>query len=220
MKQSRPFPFMKLPVAIRAKIYNFILKHDDDVPITSRQNTRMAYSPAYRGRNNLSILATCKQIQAEAAPIIYGQVLHFTGTEVIMNYLLQIRTKNRGYLRSLRSDTYTSASARAMFHLLEDTPNIERISFAHVSSNEKPVTAIRNIFNDASQWLLNLDKTNPTKGLEILGFDDTAFHLREKSKSGEVTVTQWGPGEQLDFLKGLKMKLKQAAATAAKKAAG
>jgi hypothetical protein len=219
MKQSRPFPFMGLPIAIRTKIYNFMLKHDDDIAITSRQNSRMAYSPTYRGKNNLAILATCNQVRAEAAPIVYSQVFHFTGTEVIMNYLLQIRIQNRGYLRSIRSETYNSASAKAMFHLLEESPHIERISFAHVSSNEKPVTAIKNIFNDASQWLLSLDKANPIKGLEILGFDDTAFHLREKSKSGEVTVTQWGPGEQLDFLKGLKMKLKQAAAAAAKKAA-
>ncbi|KAF2786629.1 hypothetical protein K505DRAFT_259478 [Melanomma pulvis-pyrius CBS 109.77] len=211
LKQGRAFPVMRLPIAIRTKILHFMLVHDDAISIALRQNTRHAYSPNYKGKNNLAILSTCKQLQGEATPIVYNQMFHFTGTEVIANFLLQIRMQNRAHLRSLRSNTYNSASAKTMFHLLEDAPQIQHISFAHVSSNEKPMTATKNIFNDASQWLLTLDKQNPTKGLDILSFDDTAFHMREKDEEGNVMVTQWGPGEQIDFLKGFKLKLKQAA---------
>jgi hypothetical protein len=85
-----------------------------------------------------------------------------------------------------------------MFHLLAEAPNLSKLSFAHVSSSETPKKAVNNIWNDAGVWLVAIDRNNPTKGLDILEFNDKAFHMRERNKkAGEVKITCWGPNEQV-----------------------
>lgn len=72
----------------------------------------------------------------------------FPGTQVVADFLMRIGS-NRKFLRSLRSETYVTQSARTMFHLLSESPHLERLSFAHVSSGENAKTAVKNIWNDA-----------------------------------------------------------------------
>lgn len=208
IKQSLPFPLMKLPQEVRAKILKNLLKHDEDTVAMALKHsgTKSAYSPVYSGKNNLAIIGTCKQICGESAAIVYTQYFHFPGTQVISSFLLQIG-QFRQFLVKLRSDTYNSTSARTMFHLLQEARMLQLLRFTHISSNESPKTAVRNIYNDGNSWLLSLDKNNPTKGLDILEFEVSAFHMREKDKNGNVNVVQWGHGEQLEFLKGLRLKL-------------
>ena len=212
-KQSLPFPFLKLPLNVRAKVLSYLLKYDGEaVPMTMKQGgARTAYSPVYCEKNCAAILATNKQIQKEAAQIFYSQKFHFPGTQVVAAFLLQIGSFKK-YLVSIRSDTYNPTSARVMFPLLQGAKSLQLVSFGHVSSNESPKTAIKNIFDDGHRWLLTVERNNPAKGLDILRFDQSAFHVRVKDENGEEkTVVQWGPGEQLEFLKGLRIKLEQAA---------
>ncbi|KAF2468037.1 uncharacterized protein BDR25DRAFT_316191 [Lindgomyces ingoldianus] len=211
LKQSVPFPLMKLPVSIRAKIFHHLLVHPEGaITMALKQGgTKTAYAPTYNSKNRLTILQGCRQIHEEAAPILYGQLFHFPGTQVISSFLLQCGS-NRKHLKNIRSDTYNSQSARTMFHLLQEAKDFEKLSFAHVSSNEQPKTAIKNIYNDAHGWLLNLDPKKPTKGLDVMSFDHSAFHWREKDNEGNTIVKQWGPAEQVEFLKGLRIKLNQA----------
>jgi hypothetical protein len=208
IKQSLPFPLLELPKKIRTKVLNYLLKHDEKaIPMTLKQGgTKAPYSMAYAGKNNNAILATCKQLRDEAGEIVYNHQFHFPGTQVIASFLLQIG-QFRGFLSSLRSDTYNASSARMMFGLLLEAPALQRLSFAHVSSNESPVTASKNIYNDAQAWLLALEKKGPAKALDIIRFDNAAFHVRDKDAKGNVTVIQWGEAEQIAFLKSLRSKL-------------
>jgi hypothetical protein len=58
------------------------------------------------------------------------------------------------------------------------------------------------------EWLMGVDKNDPTKGLEVLVFHEQAFHMREKVKGiDRHRVLQRGPAEQLEFLKGLRAKM-------------
>jgi hypothetical protein len=58
------------------------------------------------------------------------------------------------------------------------------------------------------EWLMGVDRSDPTKGLEVLVLDEQAFHMREKDKTaGGFKVLQWGLAEQLEFLKGLRVKM-------------
>jgi hypothetical protein len=204
IKQSVPFPFMQLPKDIRKKVYSFLMKHDDDhVRIVLAQgNKKVAYSQLYKGKKNLAMLATCKKIRDEAAPIVYGQKFTFSGTQVITTWMLQIGQFGK-FLKQLECDSYTGTSARLLFHMLvTNAPNVERLSFLHVSSNERPGTASKN--GDAQPWLDVVNKTDPGAGLRILHFSNTAFHMRVKQKDGSVNVVQWGPGEKRDFVRGLQ----------------
>jgi len=67
----------------------------------------------------LALLRTCKQIHAEATPIVYTQPFSFPGTQVVADFLLRIGS-NRRLIRSLQSSTYATQSARTMFHLLSE----------------------------------------------------------------------------------------------------
>ncbi|KAF2204493.1 hypothetical protein GQ43DRAFT_437917, partial [Delitschia confertaspora ATCC 74209] len=171
---------------------------------------RIAYAPDYQAKNRLSILRTCKEVCKETLPIVYSQMFHFPGTQVISSFLLQIG-ECRKHLQFLRSDAYNGQSARTMFHLLQDAKNLKKISFAHASSNEQPKTAIKNIYNDAHVWMLGLNREDPYHDIKLLCFDNAAFHMCERDEEGNVVVTQWGPPEQILFLKGLKQKLDQGA---------
>jgi hypothetical protein len=94
-----------------------------------------------------------------------------------------------------------------MFNHLSSARSLQKLSFAHVSSNESPKKAVKNIWNDAGAWLEALDHSNPTKGLDILEFDEQAFHVREKDKkTGTLKVTCWGPSEQVSRLLSLVVK--------------
>ncbi|KAF1840030.1 uncharacterized protein K460DRAFT_241833, partial [Cucurbitaria berberidis CBS 394.84] len=209
LRQDVPFRILALPLHIRTKILRLTLKHEEpSIPIVIKQSSaRSIWSPTYHARFLLAMLQTCKQIHAEAAPLVYGQSFYFPSTQVICDFLLRIGNHRR-FLRSLRSETYASRSARTMFHLLAEARYLERLSFAHVSSSETPKAAVKNIWNDAENWLLGLDRNNPCKGLDVLVFDEQAFHMREKDlEAGGFKVLQWGPAEQLEFLKGLRAKM-------------
>lgn len=206
LKQSAPFPFLELKPAIRAKVYRYLLKHDKDaIGVTLKQGiTKTPYSPGYGGKNNLAILATSKQISTEAATILYSQKFHFAGTQVVASFLLHIGQFRR-YLVKIRLDSYNSNSAKIMFHLLQDAKCLKILSFAHISSDNVPKTAVRNMFADTKVWLLGVDKEDPTKGLDTLFFDPSAFHMREKDEDGKITVVQWGETERREFFKGLRI---------------
>ena len=92
----------------------------------------------------LAILATNKLLHAEAAPIVYTQPFSFPGTQVPTDFLLRIGTHRR-FLTSLRSETYTSQSARTLFHLLLSSPHLQQLSFAHISPSENPEQAIKTV---------------------------------------------------------------------------
>jgi hypothetical protein len=217
IKQSVPFPFMALPIGIRKMVYEKLLLHDKDaINMTLKQsNRKIAYSTDYRAKNKLAVLSACKEVRKEAAPIVYGQKFHFAGTQVITSFMVQIG-KFRKYLRRFESETYNASTARHMFQLLMDAPGFQSLHFAHVSSNEGPKTAIKNIFNDAGRWLLSIDPQDPEKGLDVLTFGPAAFHRREKHDDGiNFTVIQWGPGEHQLFQQGLRSRLRRAANAAA-----
>ncbi|KAF2869565.1 hypothetical protein BDV95DRAFT_609103 [Massariosphaeria phaeospora] len=213
IKQELPFRMLALPLHVRAKILRFALKHDEDrIHLTLKQSgSKTAYAPDYHGRNFLAVLGANKQMAAEAGAIVYGQFFHCPGTQVLSQFLIGIGLRNVKYLQQIHSDTYHKQTAQTSFHLLQEARALQRFSFAHVSSNESPPTAVKNIFNAAGTWLLSIDRNNPLKGLDVLTFEEAAFHTREKDPEGGVTVTQWGPAEQMDFLKALKAKLRAGA---------
>ncbi|KAH7076929.1 hypothetical protein BKA63DRAFT_490209 [Paraphoma chrysanthemicola] len=208
IRTEPPFPLLSLPLHIRTKIFTVLLKHfSPTIPITLKSKARTVCSPDYHGRNTLTLLRSCKQLHTEATPLVYAQTLTFPGTQIASSFLLSIGS-NRRLLRSLRSETYASSSARTMFHLLSEAHNIQRLSFAHVSSSETPAKAVQNIWKDAGAWLSGLDRADPVKGLEVLRFDERAFHVREKDgKGGGYRVMCWGAAEQMEFLEGLRARM-------------
>jgi hypothetical protein len=208
LRQATPFRLMDLPLHIRTKILRYTLKHDrPNISIVMKPSERRPWSPGYKAKNSLAVLAASKQLHTEAAPIVYNHTFEFPGTPVATDFLLRIGSHRR-FLTSLRSDTYTSQSARTLFHLLTEAKHLHCLSFAHMSSSETPKQAIKTIWGDAMEWLMSVDKNDPTKGLEVLVFDEQAFHVRERDReTGLVKILQWGPAEQLEFLRGLSGKM-------------
>jgi hypothetical protein len=209
LKQSLPLPILKLPISARMKVFNYVLKDESEtLALKLTQGcSRIAYAPDFYTPNNLALLSTCKQILEEAAPIVYsGHKFQFAGTQVAATFLLQIG-HFRPYVRSLEMDTYNGSSARTVFRLLQDCRNIEHVKFNHISSNESPQTAIKNMYHHAESWLCVPDKNNPTKRLDILKFDTAAFHMRAKDADGDLTVIQWSDRDKIEFQRGLRLKL-------------
>ncbi|KAF2035851.1 hypothetical protein EK21DRAFT_106688 [Setomelanomma holmii] len=140
-----PIPFLTLPPHIRTKILNYTLKHHaTSIPFAAKLKTRSIWSPEYHTPNLLAFLRTSKQIHTEATPIVYDQAFTFPSTQIACDFLLRIGS-NRRFLHSLRSETYTSASARTMFQLLAEAHHLQHLSFAHVSSSEGPTKAVAQI---------------------------------------------------------------------------
>jgi len=52
IKQSVPFPFMKLPIHLRQKVYKYLVKHEDDVVkvVLAQGSKKTAYSQRYKGK--------------------------------------------------------------------------------------------------------------------------------------------------------------------------
>jgi len=200
IRQETPFRFLALPLYIRTKIYALLLTHPEPaIRIVMKGSTRTVWSPTYHSPHKLALLRTSQQVYAEANPMLYTQPFAFSGTQVAGDFLLRI-SRNRALLRSLRCETYASQSARTMFHLLAEARGLQRLSFAHVSSNETPKKAVGNIWNDAGNWLVGIDRSDPLEGLGVLMFGERAFHIRVKDKkAGGFRVTAWGPAEQVSI---------------------
>jgi hypothetical protein len=175
--------------------------------VAIKPSEQRAWAPAYHAKNMLAVLGANRQLHAESAPIAYSQTIEFPGTQAATDFLLRIGTHRR-FLTSLRSETYSSQSARTLFHLLTEAQNLQRLSFAHISSSENPKQAVKTTWSDAMEWLMGVDRNDPTKGLEVLVIDEQAFHMREKDKAaGGFKVLQWSLAEQLEFLKGPRAKM-------------
>lgn len=211
-KQSLPFPLMRLTSEIRAHIFRYVLRAENgEVKVTLKQGgSKSAYAPDYAGKHRLSLLQIDSEVRKEALPIVFEQRFFFPGTQALSSFLLQIGG-SRIYIQHLRCDTYNPQTARTVFHLLQDCKNLKKFSFKHVSSNEQPKTAVKNMFNDAQGFLLNHDKEDPIGGLSKLSFDPGAFHMRTKNDDGSYSVIQWGPKEQHMFAVNLKEKCVAAA---------
>jgi hypothetical protein len=151
LRQETPFRLMDLPLHIRTKILQYTLEHDrPNIGIVMKPTERRPWAPDYKAKNIMAVLATSKQLHAEAAPIVYSHTFEFPGTPVATDFLLRIGSHRR-FLTSLRSDTYTSQSARTLFHLLTEAKYLQRLSFAHISSSETPKHAIKTIWGDAME---------------------------------------------------------------------
>ena len=208
IKQDRPFPLLELPKDIRTRILKYLLQDETgSLTLSLKQGgNRTAYAQHYHEKHNVAILATCKQLRDEAAEIIYGHKFNFPGTQVAASFLLQTN-QFQPWLKQLELETYNPSTARTLFWLLRNCPQLERIKFNHITSNESPKTAITNFFNDVGCWLCVVDKANPCKRLELIEFDDFAYHMRVKTDDGKVIVTQWEAEEKDEFQKGLRAKL-------------
>lgn len=93
---------------------------------------------------------------------------------------LSLIARNIPVLRTLHSETYTTKSARLMFAHLNTARSLETLSFEHISSNETPGKAIKNLWTDGRKWMAVLDQAKSTKGLDVLRFGEKPFHVREK----------------------------------------
>jgi len=133
-KPVKPFPFLSLPSELRNKIYSLCLEDPDGmvmgegwrahrrVPKRCQHNRYGA--DRYAGLNNLcppisaqddvykpltllpSLLATNKQIYAEAAAMLYSQPLHFTCTTALHSFLAPLSNKTASLVHSITLHSY------------------------------------------------------------------------------------------------------------------
>ncbi|OCK78665.1 hypothetical protein K432DRAFT_457306 [Lepidopterella palustris CBS 459.81] len=212
IKQSYPFPFMKLNASIRARIYRYLLEAEENTIRIKTKATghKLPYAPGYTSAHKLAIVTASKEVRKEALPILYNQKFCFDNTTGLQLFLLVIG-ECRLFVKNLSIDAYVSSTARTAFYLLGDCKNLNRIFFKHVSSNQQPKTAIKDFWNDAQPWLMQASQDNkedPMAVLKLMAFDPAAYHMRSKDlNTGETVVKMWGRQEHLVFLKGLKSKL-------------
>ncbi|KAF2750759.1 hypothetical protein M011DRAFT_474262 [Sporormia fimetaria CBS 119925] len=212
LKQSQPFRFLELPPSVRNRIYKILLRPEGgEIPITVTHGShKFAYSRTFGSKNKLAILAVSKQVYDEATPIAYGYRFVFTGTQVLNIFLLQIHKRFIKYIGNIQSETYNPASARNVFHTLQEATSLRRLSFKHISSDQSPPTAIKNFYDHANTWLHAVGTAKqPDKGLSILNFGPTAFHRREADEDGETQVVQWGQAEWKIFIEGIAAKCRR-----------
>lgn len=133
-KPVKPFPFLSLPSELRNKIYSLCLEDPDGmvmgegwrfhrrVPKRCQHNRYGA--DRYAGLNNLcppisarydvykpstlspSLLATNKQIYAEAAAMLYSQPLHFTCTTALHSFLAPLSNTTASLVTSITLHSY------------------------------------------------------------------------------------------------------------------
>lgn len=133
-KPVKPFPFLSLPSELRNKIYSLCLEDPDGmvmgegwrfhrrVPKRCQHNRYGA--DRYSGLNNLcppssaqhdvyksstlvpSLLATNKQIYAEAAAMLYSQPLHFTCTTALHSFLAPLSNTTASQVPSITLHSY------------------------------------------------------------------------------------------------------------------
>ena len=119
IKQSRPFPLLGLPPAVRKTILAYVLKPEpeDSSPIKiicKQAGTRAPYAPSYHAKNKLAIALANKELHEEATPIIFENAFNFPKTQVLTAWLTMIG-RNVKYLRKLSCETYEGFSACQAF---------------------------------------------------------------------------------------------------------
>jgi len=122
-------PLMELPVELRLKIYPHLLISDADLIIDSKQGSKTTPSPS------VAILQTCKRINEEATPILYGKnrfIIHLSMDPVPAYALTKFFLLN-----SLR---WTSITA------------LTSISFvSHSTSNSSGLLGLDAIFSESTR---------------------------------------------------------------------
>ena len=130
------------------------------------------------------ILAACRQVHEEAAPIFYGSNMFiFHGTRVLSNFMTIIGSSAR-FLRTIKVHDWASASMPQALKLLGNATNLEALHFPSFTwttpdweyhyYRRDPLTDAQSVANIFKSCLQNLQKSRNDRHavFDTLRFDD------------------------------------------------
>lgn len=121
MQEDKPFPFMKLPVELREKVYSEFLVSPNSVIFDASTRPRLlkyvpkeTHSIKQHKKDAASLFATSRAVYHEATPTYFGlNTFHFNTLDKMARVLSVLRLNLRRSIRSISVDFIGTTPAKA-----------------------------------------------------------------------------------------------------------
>ncbi|KAI9710134.1 MAG: hypothetical protein M1820_002936 [Bogoriella megaspora] len=156
LQPPNPFPFMKLPLELRDRIYKMLLLPDgQSLTINAKSNQRQPVTASgYSSKNRLALLAVDKQIRTECFSIVYGRTSFVADSSAtLIKFLVMLNVNTRLHITDLTIKNYVKRDINTLFLLLADFKNLDRLHINHYPVNGGPVKVARAFHTDTFSWL-------------------------------------------------------------------
>ncbi|KAF2772015.1 hypothetical protein EJ03DRAFT_348828 [Teratosphaeria nubilosa] len=213
IRPARPFPFMKLPKELRARIYNFYFAQKgvvgDTILLDGKRSNKDVYAKTYAEghKNRVGLLAVSKEISTEATPRLYTLPLRLDSTGTLLDFLSQLPTPVRTRLQNLTIKTFIKTSSRNAMHFLAEARNLQRFHIeSGVFGDADPAKAAKQFYAEAYKFLEAVGSVQGRKdaGVDVLGFGPMALTYKDAKKE----VKPWAEAMVSEFREILRAKLK------------
>ncbi|KAG9745395.1 hypothetical protein KCU73_g7895, partial [Aureobasidium melanogenum] len=212
VKPSAPFPFMKLPAHLRARILKLNL-----TPTTNKGRIEFQteaksgnvkakdYLKEFKHRAAVAILN--KELAVEARSILYGTKLRFDNTTTLLNFLSMVGDDARKAMSTITITSYIKATAMPCMNMLADCRNLQKITIiGGVGVNSTPQKAAKNFFTESGrllQAIVNAADGDKDAALDVVNFGKKCFTIKE-----EDDIVEWDNEHIEDFVEQITDKLK------------
>ncbi|KAG9851816.1 hypothetical protein KCU98_g7162, partial [Aureobasidium melanogenum] len=191
VKPSAPFPFMKLPAHLRARILKLNL-----TPTTNKGRIEFQtetksgnvkakdYLKEFKHRAAIAILN--KELAVEARSILYASKLRFDNTTTLLNFLSMVGDDARKAMSTIIIANYLKTTAMPCMNMLADCRNLKKITIVGgVGVNSNPQKAAKNFFTESGrllQAIVNAADGDKDAALNVVNFGKNCFTMKEEDE--------------------------------------
>ncbi|KAH9826221.1 hypothetical protein Tdes44962_MAKER03605 [Teratosphaeria destructans] len=215
IRPARPFPFVKLPKELRARIYDFYFAPKgllgDAILLDGKRSNKDVYAKTYAEghQHRVGLLAVNKEISTEATPHLYTLPLRLDSTATLLDFLSQLPTPvRRPPARPQHQNLHQDRLRARPCTSLAESRDLRRFHVgAGVCGDADPAKAARLFYADACKFLQAVGAVRGRKdaGVDILSFGPLAFTAKDAATK---EVRPWAAPMVEEFRENLRAKLK------------
>lgn len=211
LQPAKPFPFLKLPKEVCAKIYSFYFAPNritnSDIALEGKRSNKDIFAKMYAegSKYRVGLLTVNKEVYEDAVQVLYDHTMRFENTTTVLDFLGQLPSAVRPRVTKVAIQKFLKTSGRNAMHFLAECPGIISLHIeSGVYTGDGPTKAAKEFHDAAYKFLeaVGARKGDKKAAVDMLTFGRDAFTFKVPP-SGRP----WSKSDVDEFREALKAKL-------------